>query len=106
MSIFTCNEHVMYTRTHTNPILLGGAGDIHCEEEGVHVEFEGLFPPGPLGVGVPTQIAQKLGTRTETGHVVGTVVLQVGKDVVHEARDERDGFLLLITAIHHVQERG
>lgn len=94
------------TSTRTNKILLGGTGDIHGEEQGIHVEFEGLFFPGPLGVGVPTQIAQELGTCTETGHVVCTVVLQVGEDVVHEARDERDGFLLFITAIHHVQKRG
>jgi len=33
------------------------------------------------------------------------VVLQVGEDVVHDARDEGNGFLLLITAVHHVQER-
>lgn len=32
------------------------------------------------------------------------VVLQVGENIVHETRDERNSFLLLVTAIHHVQK--
>lgn len=34
------------------------------------------------------------------------VVFQIGEDIIHEAGDERHSFLLLITAIHHIQKRG
>lgn len=31
---------------------------------------------------------------------------QIGKNIIHEAGDERNSFLLLITAIHHIPKRG
>lgn len=33
------------------------------------------------------------------------VVLQVGEDVVHDAGNQRNGLLLLVAAVDHVQER-
>lgn len=32
------------------------------------------------------------------------VVLQVRENIVHEARNERNSFVLLIAAVHHVQK--
>lgn len=32
------------------------------------------------------------------------VVLQVGENVIHESRDQWNRFLLLVTAVHHVQK--
>ena len=61
-----------YCKTNALVDSLKSTGGLHGEEQRVHEQLEGLLPPSPLGVGIPTEAAQQLGTGSKTGHVVGT----------------------------------